>query len=231
MMTTRKRRIVGMTAAMVLGSIGCASQSAPPPTWANKRDKADELPIAQQGGTDPSVDQSGEAGRLREATTIGVPIEGSDLVRGRSTVVVHAPIGKVRDAVIDFGSYSDFMPHYKAARVLRRKADGTREVYMQWAALHGAIKMWARFEMTVETDAADGNEATDELWRSKFLDGNVQDAHAIWHFKALSADRTELSLEVFLHPKLPLPASLLNEENTTGAEKGVVAMRKHIEED
>ena len=212
--------------------MGCAS-STPDSKWAsdgNAEEPADSnVPVVPHGDADPDVEQTGEAGKLREPKTVAVPVpkKGEDyegLVRGRSTVVVNAPIAKVRKHVIDFGKYADFMPHYNAARVLRRKKDGTREVYMQWAALHGAIKMHARFDMV--PSERDGSEK----WTSSFINGNVRDAYATWTIKALSETKTELTLEAFLLPKLPLPTSLLNNENTSGAEKGVVAMRKHIEE-
>jgi hypothetical protein len=94
---------------------------------------------------------------------------------------------------------------------------------MQWAALHGAIKMWARFDMNPSKDGET------EVWTSSFIDGNVRQAAATWSMTPLDGNRTELSLEAFLLPKLPMPSSLLNDENTSGAEKGVVAMRKRIE--
>jgi ribosome-associated toxin RatA of RatAB toxin-antitoxin module len=228
MIATKLAQFIGMAGMVILGSAACASTGAKQSAWPDddrKNKNAEKLDsVVPQGDVDDDVPQDLEPGKLREPKTVAVPIKGSDLVRGNSTVVVNAPIKLVRKTILDFGKYADFMPHYKAARLLRRHKDGTREVYMQWSALHGAIKMWARFEMS-PVNGEDG-----ERWDSKFLDGNVRDAQAVWRIKELPNDRTELSLQVFLYPKLPLPASLLNEENTSGAEKGVVAMRKHIEE-
>src|SRR4051794_18212930 len=50
--------------------------------------------------------------------TDAVPIEGTDFVRGRTAIKVNAPIGKVRESILDFAHYAEFMPHYRSARVL-----------------------------------------------------------------------------------------------------------------
>ncbi|MFP6687526.1 MAG: SRPBCC family protein, partial [Polyangiaceae bacterium] len=52
------------------------------------------------------------------ATREAVAIEGSDLVRGRSRVVVRASMAKVRRYVLDFDHYAEFMPHYRQSRIL-----------------------------------------------------------------------------------------------------------------
>jgi ribosome-associated toxin RatA of RatAB toxin-antitoxin module len=166
----------------------------------------------------------GEAGKLRAPTREPVAIEDSDLVRGRSTVEVEAPMARVRGAVLDFDHYAEFMPHYSASRVVGGTPDGARDVYMQITALHGALKMWARVEMS--RTALEGGG---ERWSSKFVEGNVRHFHAIWTLRPLGDARTELTLEVFMHPKIPLPDSLINEENLDGAVKGVTAMRNRAE--
>ena len=95
---------------------------------------------------------------------------------------------------------------------------------MQWAALHGAIKLWARFDLIPR------KEGEAEVWESSFIDGNVKEAYALWRIEPIDDTRTQLTLEVFLHPKLPVPSELLNEENLDAALKGVTAMRKRCEE-
>jgi ribosome-associated toxin RatA of RatAB toxin-antitoxin module len=159
----------------------------------------------------------------RNPVTEGLPIDGTELVRGRSTVVVDAPIAKVKSAVLRYQRYAEFMPHYRTSKVVRKLPQG-HEVYMQVEALHGAVKMWARLEMTAKKDGAA------EVLESKFVDGNVKDFRASWRIEPIDADHTKLTLEVFLYPSLPLPTAVLNDENVSGAEKGVTAMRKKIEE-
>ncbi len=206
----------------------CASSTPSRSEWPDEREQhaGDELPVVAEEEIGEEPELSGTSGRLREPTTEAVPIADSDLVHGRSTAVVNAPIEQVRKAVLDYGSYADFMPHYRASRVLGRTPGGGREVYMQWAALHGAVKMWARFEMR-KIDAPVGVE----IYESRFIEGNVRDAYARWSLESLPSDHTKMTLELFLYPRIPLPSGLLNDENLGGAVKGVSAMRELIEQD
>ena len=176
-------------------------------------------PISASAPPPPPLTDS-DAPPTREA----IAIEGSDLVRGRSRLIVRAGIDKVRKHVLDFDRYAEFMPHYQAARFIKRTSSGGRLVYMEVAALSGLITMWTKIEMQVARQV--GNIETHE---SRFLDGNVDDFVAIWRLRKIDSGHTEMSLEVFLEPSLPLPDSLINSENVGGAFDGVVAMRDRIE--
>jgi hypothetical protein len=154
-----------------------------------------------------------------------VPIPGSDLVRGRAKVVVHAPMHLVRQRLLAFNEYAEFMPHYNRSKDLGRTKGGGRNVYMEVLALRGAARMWARMSVA-KPEWKNGVEAYDV----SFIEGNVRDFHATWRLRQVDPAHTELELEVFLQPKLPIPANLLNRENMDGAVKGVVAMRNRVEQ-
>jgi ribosome-associated toxin RatA of RatAB toxin-antitoxin module len=156
--------------------------------------------------------------------TIAIPVAGTEFVRGRTTLKVNAPIEKVRESVLDFGHYAEFMPHYRSSKVLGRTAAGARDVYMEIEALYGAVKMWVEIEFPRPT-IVEGVETHE----SKFVKGNVKDFKAIWRLRKLDDATTELSLEVFLQPSIPLPTALMNKENLGGSAKGVTAMRGRIE--
>lgn len=158
----------------------------------------------------------------REPVTEGIPIEGSQLVQGRSTVVVDAPLDKVKATVLRYDDYAEFMPHYTSSKIVG-KHGAAHEVYMQVEALHGAVRMWARLQMTPK------KEGPVHLFQSKFLEGNVKDFRATWRVEPIDAEHTKLTLDVFLNPTLPLPKKVIDGENTKGAEKGVLAMRSRIE--
>jgi ribosome-associated toxin RatA of RatAB toxin-antitoxin module len=217
-----------MGAALALGlavsgaGLGCAS-TTPTSGWAenNRPGKG----IVPDTVPDPDVPQDGTAGVLnREPTRESIPIAGSELVRGRSAVIVEAPLDVVRKTVLDYGSYTEFMPHYAGSRMLGRTPNGGHQVYMKWVALHGAMTMWARFDMSPAQ-----KKGKQETYRSKLIKGNVKAAVAIWRMSPISEKRTKLSLEVFLQPRVPVPDALLNDENVSGAMKGVKAMRKQCE--
>ena len=68
-----------------------------------------------------------------------------------------------------------------------------------------------------------------ETYESTFVKGNVKDFKAIWRLRKLDDAATELSLEVFLQPSIPMPTNLMNGENLGGSSKGVMAMRARAE--
>lgn len=215
--------LVFAASALVVACGGAEMQrpapEAPRPSApaAARRTPAPKLSAAQQDESEAPADVPTE----RVAVPIG---DGSDLARGRSTVIVGAPIHRVRESVLDFNRYAEFMPHYRKCRVLGRTSSGARDVYMEVEALFGAVVMWARIEMPKAT-MIDGVET----YASKFIEGNVKDFAATWRLRAVDEAHTELSLEVFLHPKIPMPDAMMNEENLDGSSQGVVAMKARAE--
>ncbi|MEJ7730555.1 MAG: SRPBCC family protein [Polyangiaceae bacterium] len=190
---------------------------------------AEEMPAPEAPPSEPTAtyqDPSGVQGT-------GLPIANSDLVRGSATVVVDAPLPKVRETVLGFADYAEFMPHYQKSKLLGRTPAGARDIYMEIAAMHGAVKMWARLEVTVKRDgngpSTPSSEGGVETVHMRSVEGNVKELSGTWRMEADGADKTKLTLEVFLSPSLPLPSSVLNAENVKGAVKGVVAMKKRAE--
>src|SRR5512132_2018088 len=158
------------------------------------------------------------------AHVVAVPIAGTELVRGRSTLKIDAPLAKVREAVLDFGHYAEFMPFFRGSRALGRTAAGARDIYMELEALHGAVRLWVEMEIPRPT-ITDGLET----YESRFVKGNVKEFKAIWRLRGIDDAATELSLEVFLLPLLPLPTALVNKGNLAGAARGVKAIRARVE--
>jgi ribosome-associated toxin RatA of RatAB toxin-antitoxin module len=178
-------------------------------------------PVAPTPTTDAAPPPAAPGDHLQ---AVAVPIAGSDFVRGRTTLKVNAPIERVREAVLDFGRYTEFMPFFRGSRVLGRTAAGARDVYMEIEALHGAVRLWVEIEIPRPT-IVDGLET----YESRFVKGNVKEFKAIWRLRKIDDAATELSLEVFLQPLMSLPTALVNRGNVGGSMKGATAMRARIE--
>lgn len=213
-------------ALLLFAPLGCASaglHAEPPEGGRASLIDPPSRNVAESGGA-VSDATPGAARVIDDPEAVAVPIEGSDLMRGRATLKVKAPIERVRAAVLDFGHYAEFMPHYKASRVLGRTPGGGREVYMQIEALFGAVTMWAQVEFLKPTVVGET-----ETYESRFEKGNVKDFKATWRLAKIDDTTTELSLEVFLNPSIPMPDNLINGENLRGSVKGVKAMRARAE--
>jgi ribosome-associated toxin RatA of RatAB toxin-antitoxin module len=213
--------------ACALGAAACATPAANggAPTTPTAVAASSASPMAAPKPKSAGPDAKPEDDdRPPGVSTVPVPVAGSSLVHGKSTVVVNAPIEKVREGILGFAHYAEFMPHYSNCRVLGRTSTGGRDVYMEVEALHGAVHMWARVDVP-KPAMVDGTET----YETKFLDGNVKDFQATWRLKKVDDAKTELSLEVFLNPKIPLPDGLVNGENLDGSANGVDAMRTRVE--
>ncbi|MBI4954741.1 MAG: SRPBCC family protein [Myxococcales bacterium] len=153
-----------------------------------------------------------------------IPIPGSDFVRGRARVVVRAPIERVRATLYDFKSYPEFMPYWDTARVVGKKPDGAHEVYMSVKLLYGALRLWARLDFPKPT-LVDGVEVIEE----RYVEGNLKELQGRWQLRAIDADRCEVTVEVLMLPKMPLPLELVNNCQEDGARMLVDAVRLRAE--
>lgn len=177
----------------------------------------------------PTSDAAGPAGdgakpAVEDVEPVSVAIPGSDLVEAKATVKVNASLEKARATVLKFEDYPQFMPEYSDAKRLGTLPDGNEKVYMEITTLGGVAKMYANIE--VLNSKTDGPTETHE---AKFIDGNVRQFKAIWTLTKLDDSHTSVSLQVFLHPAIPLPDFLVNKANLDGAKKGALAMKRRIE--
>lgn len=223
---TPLRSALFLCLALGVLATGCAKNIASPAL------NEPTVPLANQPGLVAS--SPNDQGSQSKSATIQasakasheqVAIAGSDLVIGRSRILVDAPIASVRRRVLRFKDYAKFMPHYEASVVLGKRPDGNKRVYMQVAALRGMVKMGAEIAMGVPM--RDGDT---EIYASEFIKGKrVKMFKAVWRLSPKGPKQTELWLDVFLHPTVPLPAGLINDQNIKGAAKGVAAMKRRSE--
>ncbi len=209
--------ILGLLAASVAG---CGATSPTPKTLVDQVAQADS-PTASD------ATPSAEAARpeTEEVEPVSVPIQGTDLVEAKATVTARVPLEKARATVLQrFEDYPQFMPEYSDAKRLGNLSSGNEKVYMEITTLGGIAKMFANVEIMPVS-----KQATTEVYEARFIDGNVRQFKAIWTLTPTAAGHTELSLQVFLHPSLPLPDFLVNKANLDGAKKGALAMKRRIE--
>ncbi|MBK8258138.1 MAG: hypothetical protein IPK82_36415 [Polyangiaceae bacterium] len=214
---SQSRQFLGL--AVVLSAPYLAACTAQP----SPKTVVDQVASAD-GPTASDAGKSSSASQTEEVEPVAVPIAGSDLVEAKATGVVKAPIEKLRVAIHKFEDYPQFMPEYSDAKILAPLPSGNSKVYMEITTLGGVAKMYANVEILPARK--DGER---EVHEARFLDGNVKQFKALWTLKELPADRTELTLQVFLHPSLPLPDFLVNKANLDGAKKGLIAMKKRAE--
>jgi ribosome-associated toxin RatA of RatAB toxin-antitoxin module len=138
---------------------------------------------------------------------------------GGAAIFVNAPYATVRQIVLDYRHYTEFMKPLSQSKVLSRK-NGVSELYMEAPILHGAAKVWAVVQVAAPT-----KEGAGEKIDIRYLRGNVDDLHMVWRMRPVDATHTVLKLDILVDPTLPVPSALVTPELSYAADKAVTAVR------
>jgi hypothetical protein len=140
---------------------------------------------------------------------------------GHAEVLVHAPIGVVHKAVLDFGKYKELVPDkFHNARVIG-KEDGGTDVYMQVPIMHGMVTLWQVMRWRDLKPLARGWAAVEGF----YVKGNLRTANAAWTMHAIDESYTVLKFDLLLSLNLPAPQAAVDEELRDAAVQAVDAIR------
>jgi hypothetical protein len=142
---------------------------------------------------------------------------------GHAETLVHAPLASVRARVLDFGRYHEIMPEkFRASRVIGHSPDGSADVYVQIAILHGMVLLWDVTRFAPVHSVAPGLDVVEGRMVSG--KGNIEDLNVVWTIHALDDEWTVLKLDLLLKPGLPAPQSAVDEELRDSAMNAVDAI-------
>ena len=159
---------------------------------------------------------------LRGIRTSEVDEPGTNVNRGKAVGIVRAPFDRVVSVLEDYAHYADFLPEFRASRVIAQR--GSRAmVYLEVGALHQTITLWAQVQIrTREND--DGTKVID----ARMVQGNLDHFAATWSVRRLDDQRTEVSIELIADPDLPAPSGLVTHENVRMALKSIRNLRVRL---
>ncbi len=150
-----------------------------------------------------------------------LPVPGTSLERVRATILIDAPIDRVRTVVFDYDRYPEFMPMYKKASVIWTTPSGLRLVHME---LGGLVHLWMRVEISPAR-----REGAVELYEGRLVQGNVKAFRPRWELEAMGK-QTRLTVESFMDPDLTLvPNGLVNSGTRDGMRDATIALKARIE--
>ena len=168
---------------------------------------------------DVAVSQELRAGQI---TSSGYTPPGQSVERGRASVLLDAPIDRVFAVVQDYGQYKDFLPNFEASRVLSQRG-ASALVFVQVAIMKGAAHIWAELKLKPRK-----TEGPTRVIEAKMTKGNVDHMEALWEVTPIDDKRTLVTFEIIVDPNLPLPSSLISEENRKTARKTLRALRERV---
>jgi ribosome-associated toxin RatA of RatAB toxin-antitoxin module len=153
-----------------------------------------------------------------QVTAVAYP--GTSVKAGRAAGIVDAPLDTVLAIVEDYAGYEKFMPHFRASRVLSRRGSSAL-VYMQASIARDTMTLWAQLKIGPRPNM--GNARVIE---AKMVQGNMDAMAARWELTPIDAQHTMVAFQLLMDPKVPLPASLVTDENEKAAQKTIRALRR-----
>jgi ribosome-associated toxin RatA of RatAB toxin-antitoxin module len=152
-----------------------------------------------------------------------VPGSGEGVRSGRATAVIEAPFDRVVAAITDYGSYSEFMPHFRQSRVLSSRGQSAL-VYMQAAAFHDTVVLWANLRIRPRRSIG-----TTQVFEGRMVEGNLDQFTARWEISPLEDGQKALVVfELLIDPDLPFPTSIVTDENVRNAQRVLRALRARL---
>jgi ribosome-associated toxin RatA of RatAB toxin-antitoxin module len=168
-----------------------------------------------------AVEPQGDAGIF----TAQLPVQGSNIASGRAVIVVDKSIDQVLPVIVDYANYVRFMPNFTHSRVLSQRGNRAM-VYMEVSVAKGLYTLHGQLDMAERPQ--DGGSRLVEV---RLVEGNVNAFNA--SFKLTPVDggaRTEIDLNIYVDPDIPLPSSVFSRENERSAAKALRALRARIAE-
>jgi ribosome-associated toxin RatA of RatAB toxin-antitoxin module len=157
-----------------------------------------------------------------KVTTVAQP--GTSVRAGRAEGIVDASLDDVLAVVQDYASYEKFMPHFRASRVLSRRGANAL-VYMQASIAKDTMTLWAQLKVGPRP-----NLGKTRVIEARMVQGNMDAMVARWELTEVDAQHTLVAFQLLMDPKVPLPASLVSDENEKATQKTIKALRRVVAE-
>ncbi len=212
-----RRRSLGSLALTLLGGAFAAALAVTPATSASAGAGGGWTPPA----SDPQAVELFKLGHDKKSNFVE-PKSGQKW--GRAHHFVDAPMKDVKAAVLDYGNYQQFIPKFQKSKLLKREASGAAQVYLQMPILKGAATLWAVIHFAPPVAEGKGEKIV-----GTFEKGNVEDLQAVWHIRPIDDKHTIVTLELYIVPKLTVPAGLLLSQVEDACGEGVIGVHERAE--
>lgn len=171
------------------------------------------------------ADADATAARLGDEIESGMESrDGVSIKGGKAVGVVDAPFNKVLEIVQDYGSYKEFMPHFRKSRVLSQRGANAL-LYLEADIVGGTHTLWA--QMRVFKRPSQGDR---EVIDARLIKGNMTRFTARWELEPIDdGARTLVTFRILVDPDLPLPTPVFSKENKKSARRTIKALRQRIE--
>lgn len=153
------------------------------------------------------------------------PVPDTSIRRARAETVLQAPMALVARRMLEYERYPDFMPRFRACRLLSRRGDGAM-VYVELDLPRALGTRWFLEALTV-VRARDRVEV-----RGVAVDGNIGHVETLAVLERVPGDpgRTRFAFSIYGVPAFSLPGSVVNPELREAALAVAEALRDRVEQ-
>lgn len=163
--------------------------------------------------------------RRGEIDIVSLPDPHTGVQLARATVIVDAPAEVAMRIVTDYAHYSDFLPNFRASRVLSRRGNNAI-VYLEARAVHNTTTIWAQLRIFQRRPAGQT-----QIIEGRMMQGNVARMDARWEVTPIDdGARSLVTFQFLIDPDLPFPDSIVSQENRRVTSRAVDALRRRATE-
>ena len=159
-----------------------------------------------------------------------VPYAGTSVRWGRATGLVDAPSELVLRIVQDYAKYAEFLPNFRASRVLSHRG-AQAVVYLEASVLHNTATLWTQMRIRPRAPVINADGTTTQIVEATMISGNVDRMAARWELTSVDQGaRTLVSFQFLVEPDLPFPASVMTGQNVAAARRTIGRLRARVNE-
>ncbi len=163
--------------------------------------------------------------RRGEIDIVSLPHPHTGVQLARASVIVDAPPAVAMRIVTDYARYQEFLPSFRASRVLSRRGNNAI-VYLEARAVHNTATIWAQLRIFERRP-----EGATQIIEGRMMQGNVARMDARWEVTPIDdGTRTLVTFQFLIDPDLPFPDSVVTEENRRVTRRAVDALRRRATE-
>lgn len=143
---------------------------------------------------------------------------------GGARVYVRANEATLKSTVTDFAHYAEMISLFEEAKIVGKNGEQT-DVYLKVPILKGRSRIWAVLRFDPPRKAPDGTTVLE----GHMIKGNVRRFDAVYRFRQVDAEGSELSLEMQIVPTLPAPRSYIVSESADASDTAVRRLRDNAQ--
>ncbi len=151
------------------------------------------------------------------------PTPNNAIDTGGAIIGINGPMAEVYRVVTMYRRYKEILPRVSMSKIMGRKGKSV-DVYLRAPIMGGVNHVWGVARITPYPWRSQGKKVV-----ARYRKGNLDGFRAVWKMYPCGPRRTVVRFELFLDPKIPVPAALVTPELAWAADKAVTAVRDMVE--